>query len=252
MQASHLFHIGSNTKVETDDVIKGNWQGFDLMIANVKTTSNKSSDQARNSMSTQSFNGLFVRIKKDVGGKAFLVPKAKTSAGLGGLAGMKFMRDPNMTLQEQKAYNLRAMAEGIGGYTWHTGLTSFKAILAAHEITDDAKKQYTYYTDSETLYRQFEQNEKLSRLISKSFVQQDALNELAQVDSFKRLDDHLMDKAVQTTLVYAMHSGYIWVLVPAFESKFELSLQREISKETVRDNYEDLQLALASLAPFLN
>ncbi len=250
---SHLFHIGRYTKVETDDIIEGSWKGCDILIANVKTTSTKEIDPARlKNASFQSYNGLFIRLKKKIAGNAFLIPKAKTAAGVGGLAGMKFSRDPNMTMEEQKAHNLAAMGQGIGGYYWDTKMTSLSASLSKQEIREKDQKEYDLYTSSNALLDELSNNSKLQSLMSKAFVDQGAINELTKASSFQILDNHLMDQVVQSTLTYAIHSDHIWVLVPAFEEKFELSLNRPINKDTVAKTHRDIQLALTSLAPFVD
>ena len=216
---SHLFDL-RRTKIETDDVIKGSIEGRPFLIGNVKTTSVSEHDIARQrNTSGQSFNGLFVRLKYESKGAAFLVPKAKTVEGLGGLAAMKFTRDPNMTKEEQKRYNLVAMGRGIGGYGWKPEMTGYKDHLTKHEFSHNGQKDYRIYTTNENLQKELAGNQKLNILLSESFANKQAEEQLTKFKSFQLLDNQLMDQLVQTTLTYAIHSGYVWVLIPAFEEK---------------------------------
>lgn len=251
--ASHFFHFGYNTRIETDDLITGSWKGEELLIVNVKTTSVSESDPARvHGSSGQSFNGLLVRWKHKLAeeGEAFIIPKAKTIKAIGGLADMKFTRDHAMTVEEQKMHNLQAMSGSVGSYTWNLNLTPLKEQLSQHTYAGEGRKETYFYTSTDALYEHLSTNERLQTLLSTAFRQQSALEELAETGSFKLFDKQLMDEAVQTTLTWAIHSGYVWVLIPAFEDKFELHLDRPLDEGTITKLYNDLKLTLLGLSVF--
>lgn len=250
---SSLFHIGSNTKVEMDDIIKGQWQGQDLLIANVKTTSIVGkSDYGRQNLSSQSFNGIMVRLKTDITGSAYLVPKSKTSKAIHGLANMKFTRDPNMTYEEQKAHNLQSMGESFGGYTWNVGLANNAESLQLTSINDEGLKPYDLYTDNDQVKNALLSNEQLKALMSKQFKNQGAIDQLSLQGNFELLEKDAMDDLVSTSLTFALHSGYLWVLIPAFSDQFELNLNKKIDQQLVLRYYRNIQLALLSISPLLH
>ena len=250
---SQLLNIKRNTTIKTDDAVSGLWKGNQLMIVNLIMRSRVRKDQGyTKDDSTQGFNGLLVEVKKEFQGSAFVIPKSKMNKSISSVAGMKFKRDPGMTMTEQKAYNMQVMSQGMNmDFFWSPSISALAAAMDEHDLNADSRKPYKVYCDTDHTFQQITKNDKLQRLLSEEFVDHAAIQELAEVKSFQLLDKRLLDSTVRTTLTYAIHSGSIWVLIPGWQDKFELTLDQEITKKVVESAYDDFRLALASVEPFL-
>ncbi|TRX57712.1 hypothetical protein FNH22_14975 [Fulvivirga sp. M361] len=250
---SQLLNIKRNTTVKVDDVVSGLWKGNQLMIINLIMRSRVRKDQGfTKDDSTQGFNGLLVEVKKEFQGSAFVIPKSKMNKSISSVAGMKFKRDPGMSLTEQKAFNMQVMSQGMNmDFSWSPSMSALAAGMDEHDLNADSQKPYKAYCDTDNTFQQITKNEKLQRLLSDGFVDHAAIQELAEVKSFQLLDHRLLDSTVRTTLTYAIHSGSIWVLIPGWQDKFELTLDQEVTKKVVESAYDDFRLALASVEPFL-
>ncbi len=257
LKASHLLDIKSNTKVKTDDIIEGQWKGHQVKISNVTTAAylpGGSTGQARaprSNESTQSFSGLLIKVKVDTPFKAFIIPAFSGNMG-DSLFSMKMKRDKSMTMEEQRAYNLQLMSQGLGSaYRWSKDMTSFKEELDVFDHQANTKKPYKIYVEDEKARDQLLANSKLSLLLSTEFKDASAINEAVGTKSFQLLDQELMDDLVKTSLIYAIHSGFAWVLLPAMHDKFELSIEKELTKAMIKSAYDDILLTLAAIEPFL-
>ncbi|MEM8894213.1 MAG: hypothetical protein AAGC88_06530 [Bacteroidota bacterium] len=257
LKASHLLDIKSNTRIKTDDIIEGLWKDHQVKIGNVITTAylpGGSSGQPRKprpNESRQSFSGLLVRAKVDVALKAFIVPTFSGNMG-NALFSMKMKRDTSMSLEEQRAYNLQLMSQGMGrAFTWSKEMSSFKGELDVFDHQANTKKPYKIYVKNEQAKDDLLANQKLSLLLSEAFKDNSAFAEAISTESFQVLDQGLLDDLVKTNLIYAIHSGYVWVLVPASSDKFELSIEKKLSKAMVKSAYDDILMSLAAIEPFL-
>jgi hypothetical protein len=253
LEASELFYIGRNTTIEIDDLISGQLQDHNITIANVKTTSVPYNDGvARKNVSEQSFNGTFVRLQVDLENTAFFIPKAKTQSSVNGVAGLKLARDPNLTMQQQRAQNLSRLMAGTGGYTWHTGLAKDGHLLDLETIDQEGFSVYLAYTKNLQFVQRCLLNPSFQGLLRDPSSSSEELLSLSNTPNFTVLDPKLLDKLMADNITVAIHSGYVWILIPSFSDKFEIDLHREMNEALVYRHYQELMFAKACAQTFVD
>ena len=256
--------------MNTDDIIRGKLDGNDFLIADINMVSSLQSyddnlDVGSNRLeihqegSTQNFNGLLVRMKVNIQtgfeGRAFILPKSMAEEGSSEtLKEMKFLRDKSMSMEEQRSHNLKAFNPLLRAYHWKPEYAKFTGELERYEVIRDTKKnneEYYFYTNNEITYQNLLENKALKNLQEHSFAQKDSEDKVVEYKSFfQSIDPNQLDKAMEKQLIYAIHSGYVWVLIPSFTEKFELDLSHMIDKQKVKDIFEDVQFALMSISVF--
>lgn len=267
---SNLFDIQYNTKVKTDDVIRGKLDGNEFVIVDVNMVSSLQSyndnldvgsgiEVELQDGSNQNFNGLLVRmkLKTDFEGRAFILPKSMAEEGATEtLKEMKVFRDKSLTMEEQRSHNLKAFNPLLRGYHWKPKYAKFTGELERHEVirnVKDKKEEYFFYTNNEITYQNLLDNKALETLQEHSFAQKDSEDKVVEYKSFfQSIDPNQLNKAMEKHLIYAIHSGYVWVLIPSFTESFELDLSHLVDKEKVKDIFENLQLALMSISVFVD
>ena len=271
LKKSDLFDIKYNTKVKTDDIIRGKLNGNDFLIADVNMVSSLQSYDDNLDVgsgnrigldegSNQNFNGLLVRMKVNIQtgfeGRAFILPKSMAEEGSQEtLKEMKFLRDKSMSMEEQRSHNLKAFNPLLRAYHWKPEYAQFTGELERYEVIRDTKKnneEYYFYTNNEITYQNLLENKALKNLQEHSFAQKDSEDKVVEYKIFfQSIDPNQLDKAMEKQLIYAIHSGYVWVLIPSFTESFELDLSHLVDKEKVKDIFENLQLALMSISVFV-
>ena len=268
---SGLFDIKYNTKIKTDDIIKGKLNGNDFVIADMNMvsslqsldddigTGNRTLEVGVQDTSNQNFNGFFVRMKlnKDTNLEetAFILPKSLAEEGATEkIKGVKILRDKSMTMEEQRSHNLKAFNPLLRGYHWKPEYVKFTGELERHEVvrnTEKGKEEYFFYTNNEAVYQNLLDNKALEALQQNSFADKESEDKVVEYRSFFQfMDKNQLDKAVEKQLIYAIHSGYVWVLIPSYVEKFEVDLSNSITKEKVKDIFKDIQFALMSISVF--
>ncbi len=280
LNESHLFDIKFNTKIKTDDVIRGKLNGNDFVIADMNMVSSLQSFEDNDDVgntgltgigiqntSSQNFNGFFVRMKlnknadseANFDGRAFILPKSLAEEGSKEtVGGAKIFRDKSMTIEEQRSHNLKAFNPLLRGYHWKPEYAKFTGELERYEVirttnsnTGKKEEEYFFYTNNETVYQNLLENKALEALQQNSFADKESEDKVVEYRSFFQfIDKNQLDKAVEKKLIYAIHSGYVWVLIPSFNEKFEVDLSQSINKQKVKDIFEEVQLALMSISVF--
>ncbi|MEM7548209.1 MAG: hypothetical protein AAF363_00935 [Bacteroidota bacterium] len=234
---SALFQRLEKFKYQGDDYAHGYYRGYNFKFSEIHlsemrtSTSGNTTHRKRVSI----FDGVLMQLDvPDYSGlRLFFVPAKKASQPSVDLTKIKFKRDSNMSLQEQRAYNLQLVSTSFNSFLWKPDKSGFelKEVEAPASAT-----HFKLYTN------QIDKTEEMKHSGAFDYLESNLITEERKDDKMvRKVDASEMSNNSLRGAFFSFNEGKLTVLFPHPMPQFEPDITKPIDPGLLKANFQYLE-----------